>query len=71
MAKKKRTQNTMTFSAMEIWEMRKPRYNAYMCGHGAHGHKGYNRQKEKEHFRKEEWQLTLVNSLPAAIVEIL
>jgi hypothetical protein len=55
MAKKKRTQNTMTISAMEIWEMRKPRYNAYMCGHGAHGHKGYNRQKEKEQFRKEEW----------------
>ena len=56
MAKKKNMQKVMVISAMEIWEMRKPHYNAYACGHGAHGHKGYNRQKEKEQFRREEWQ---------------
>ena len=55
MAKKKNMQKVMVISAMEIWEMRKPHYNAYACGHGAHGHKGYNRQKEKEQFRREEW----------------
>lgn len=71
MARKKKVQKIATISAIEIFEMQKPRYNAYMCGHGAHGHKGYNRNKMKEQFRREEWQLTKVNSLPAASVEIL
>ena len=52
---KKKTRKVMVISAMEVWEMRKPRYDAYACGHGAHGHKGYNRRKVKEQFRKEEW----------------
>lgn len=50
---KKKAQKVITISAMEIWEMRKPRYDGYMCGHGAHGNKGYNRRKEKAKFLKE------------------
>ena len=52
---KKKTQKVMVISAMEIWEMRKPRYDGFACGHGAHGHKGYDRRKVKEQFRREEW----------------
>lgn len=52
MSNKKRV---LTISAMEIWEMRKPKYNAYTCGYGAHGSKKYNRNKVKEQFRKEVW----------------
>ena len=31
----------------------KPRYNAYVCGHGAHGNTKYNRAKQKRSWRKE------------------
>ena len=50
MARKKQV---LTISAMEIWEMRKPKYNAYNCGHGAHGSKKYNRNKVQREFRRE------------------
>lgn len=51
----KKNQKIIIISAVEIWEMRKPKYDGYICGHGAHGHKGYNRRKVKEQLRKEEW----------------
>lgn len=51
MAKKKKTQKVMVISAMEIWEMRKPKYDAYTCGYGAHSSKKYNRRKENKRFR--------------------
>ena len=52
---KKKNIHVATISAIEIFEMRKPQYNGYACGHGAHGHKGYNRRKVKEQFKREEW----------------
>ena len=52
---KKKNKKVLVISSMEIWEMRKPKYDAYVCGHGAHGSKGYNRRKVKEQFRCEEW----------------
>jgi len=52
MAKKKQV---LIISSMEIWKMRKPKYNAYTCGHGAHGSKKYNRRKVEREFRKEIW----------------
>ena len=52
---KKKNQKVLIISSMEIWEMRKPRYDGFACGHGAHGNKGYNRRKVKEQFRREEW----------------
>ena len=68
---KKKNKKVLVISSMEIWEMRKPKYDAYVCGHGAHGSKGYNRRKIKEQFKCEEWQLILVNSDPAQRVKIL
>lgn len=52
---KKKNKKVLVISSMEIWEMRKPKYDAYVCGHGAHGFKGYNRRKVKEQFKREEW----------------
>ena len=52
---KKKIQKVAVISAIEIFEMRKPLYNGYACGHGAHGNKNYNRCKVKEQFRREEW----------------
>ena len=51
----KKSQKVLIISAMEIWEMRKPRYDGYTCGHGAHGSKKYNRRKVERQFRKEIW----------------
>lgn len=55
MSKKNKVQKVAIISAIEIFEMRKPQYNGFACGHGAHGNKGYNRRKVKEQFRREEW----------------
>lgn len=52
---KKKNKKVLVISSMEIWEMRKPKYDAYVCGHGVHGSKGYNRRKVKEQFKREEW----------------
>ena len=52
---KKKNIHIATISTIEIFEMRKPQYNGFACGHGAHGNKGYNRRKVKEQFRREEW----------------
>lgn len=41
-------------SAMEIWQMRKPKFDGFACGHGAHANrKRYNRRAAKEQLRKE------------------
>ena len=40
-------------SAEENTLRQMPKYNPYACGHGAHGHKGYNRRQEKRKFRKD------------------
>ena len=53
MAKKKK--QVLVISAMEIWQMRKPKYDAYACGHGTHGSRKYNRRKVERQFRKEVW----------------
>lgn len=55
MSKKNKVQKVAIISAIEIFEMRKPQYNGFTCGYGAHGNKGYNRRKVKEQFRREEW----------------
>ena len=52
---KKKTQKTMVISSMEIWEMRKPRYDGFTCGHGAHGDKKYNRRKVQRDFDRYGW----------------
>ena len=52
---KHKTKKVIVISAMEIWEMRKPKYDGYVCGHGAHGSKKYNRRKVEREFRREEW----------------
>lgn len=32
-----------------------PKYNGFASGYGAHGDLKYNRNKEKDRFKKEEW----------------
>lgn len=51
----KKNQKVLVISAMEIWKMRKPKYDAYACGHGMHGSKKYNRRKVERQFKKEIW----------------
>ena len=55
MAKKKKNIHVATITAIEIFEMRKPLHNGWVCGHGAHGSKKYNRRKVEREFRKEMW----------------
>lgn len=50
MSKKKKTIHVATITAIDIFEMRKPQYNGYSCGYGAHGNKKYNRRKVKRDF---------------------
>lgn len=71
MSKKKKTQKVGVITSEQLFDMQKPKFNAFACGHGAHGSKGYDRRKVKRQFAREEWQLTLVNSMPAAIMKIL
>lgn len=71
MSKKKKTQKVGVITSEQLFDMQKPKFNAFVCGHGAHGSKGYDRRKVKRQFVREEWQLTLVNSMPAAFVQIL
>ena len=53
---KKKNKKVLVISSMEIWEMRKPKYDAYVCGHGAHGDKKYNRCKAKQDFDRYDFQ---------------
>lgn len=38
--------------AEKVWQAQKSRYNGYACGHGPHGDKSYNRNKEKRQWKK-------------------
>lgn len=41
-------------SATDVWQVKKPRYNAWQTGHGAHKNKKiYDRQAAKAMLRKE------------------
>ena len=55
-AKKKRVPKTgavWRMSAKEATLAKKPHYNAYACGHGAHGNAKYNRAKAKRAWKKQ------------------
>lgn len=45
--KRKKKKALRVIDAMTIWNAQKPHYNAYMCGYGAHGKRGYDRNAEK------------------------
>lgn len=55
--KRKRVQpksNRFTvMSSLEATHAKMPRYDAYACGHGPHGRRGYDRNAEKRRFAKE------------------
>ena len=38
----------IVIDAKTIWEMRKPRYNGYLCGHGPHSTTKYKRQSKAD-----------------------
>lgn len=40
-------------SAEEATLVKKPRYNGFACGHGAHGSAKYDRNKQKREWRKQ------------------
>lgn len=52
MSKKKKTQKVGVITSEQLFDMQKPKFNAFACGHGAHGSKGYNRRKEKRNFQR-------------------
>ena len=39
----------------EATKLRKPRYDAYVCGHGAHGSRKYDRNKVKRQSFSDGW----------------
>ena len=55
MSKKRRKQKTVhVLSAEEAWQVKKPRYNAWQCGHGKHkSKKDYDRNDKS--WKDEEW----------------
>lgn len=53
MSKKNKTIKVATITAIDIFNMQKTQYNGFGVGHGAHGHKGYDRRKEKKNFQRE------------------
>lgn len=55
MSKKKKAQKIGVITSQQIFDMQKPQFNGWACGHGAHGHKGYNRRAVKRQFAREEW----------------
>ena len=55
MSKKKKTQKVGVITSQQIFDMRKPQWDGWACGHGAHGSKKYNRRKVEREFRKEMW----------------
>ena len=59
MSKRKRKKYTSTdknvvfhMDSVEVFEVKKPRYNAYAIGHGVHGDTKYNRRKENREFKR-------------------
>ena len=55
MSKKNKTQHVATITSLEIFDMCKPQFNGYVCGHGAHGSKKYNRRKVQRDFNRYGW----------------
>lgn len=55
MNKKKKTIHVATITSVEIFDMHKPQFNGYACGHGAHGDKKYNRRKVQRNFDRYGW----------------
>lgn len=53
--RKKRKMKALKITSEQIFNAEKPRWNGYGCGHGVHGDTKYNRRKEKQKFRREEW----------------
>lgn len=47
------SEGTIRFDSLEVTRAKKPRFDAYACGHGVHGDVRYNRRKEKREFRRE------------------
>lgn len=44
----------LVIPAEQVWQVQKPRYNAWQTGHGVHqSKKKYNRQRAKAALRKE------------------
>lgn len=55
MSKKKNQKGTIKImSAEEAWQVQKPRYNAWQCGHGKHKSKLDYDRKDKS-WKNEEW----------------
>jgi hypothetical protein len=50
---KKEKIKPILIDSMTIWNMKKPRYNAWSCGHGAHGKNKYTRKQK----HKVDWRL--------------
>lgn len=49
-----RKNNRIVIDSMTVWKARKPKYNGFACGYGAHeSKKGYNRAAEKRKFLRE------------------
>ena len=46
----------LVVDARTVWQVKKPRYNGYTCGHGPHGSAKYNRAKVKSAWRRENEQ---------------
>ena len=51
MAKKKHKKYTIT--SAQIFDATKPQFNGFSCGYGAHGKRGYDRNKQKRDFQKQ------------------
>ena len=53
--KNKRQKTIHIMSAEEAWQVKKPRYNAWQCGHGKHkSKKDYDRNDKS--WKDEEWE---------------
>ena len=55
MSKKKKQETIHVMSAEEAWQVKKPRYNAWQCGHGKHKSKKYYDRNDKS-WMDEEWE---------------
>lgn len=51
--RKKKTQKVGVITSQQLFDMQKPQFNGFACGHGAHGSKKYNRKAEKKKFLRE------------------
>lgn len=51
--KKKKVTKIGAISSSQLFQVEKPRYNAFQCGIGAQGDTKYNRRKVKKNTRRE------------------